>query len=399
MTASQLCLLTVAGAFLVSGCDSAPLRLGPVMTQGAPGSGEPNLFATPDGRVLLSWLEPTADGYALRVAMRDDEAWHAARTVHQSSQLFVNWADFPSVIERRDGAWVAHWLERVATSTYAYHVRIAVSHDRGASWSPPFTPHRDRSATEHGFVSLVPGDDDTVHLVWLDGQGTAAGEGVDRAMQLRSVTMGGDDTVAVEGAIDTRVCDCCQTALARTSDGLIVAYRDRSEGEIRDIAVARWRDGSWTNPTIVGNDQWRITGCPVNGPSLSARQDTVVVAWFAAPDTVGRVQVAWSTDAGASFGTPIRVDGGAPLGRVDVELQRDGALVLWMERVGEIAEIRARLVRFDGSLSPHAMIGTTTQSRASGFARMASVGDDLVFAWTEGSDAPRILVAWGTRRD
>jgi len=387
-------------ALLVASCaDSGPIRVGPIESFGVPGSGEPNLFATTDGRVLLSWLEPTEDGDALRVAMRDESGWQPAGTVYQSPDLFVNWADFPSVIERSDGAWVAHWLEKVASATYAYHVRVSISRDRGASWSSPFTPHVDQSPTEHGFVTMLPTPDGTVDLVWLDGQDAVAHEGVDRAMQLHSGTIRTDGGMGSESTVDARVCDCCQTALVRTSSGLVAAYRDRSVGEVRDIAVSRLRDGSWTEPLIVGNDHWVIAGCPVNGPALSASQDTVAIAWFSAPDTIGQVHVAWSTDDAVTFGAPVRIDGGAPLGRVDIELLGDGALVSWMERVGEDAEIRAKLVHFEGSVSPHTVIAKSSQSRASGFARMARVGGDLMFAWTEASDRPRIFVARGRRRD
>ena len=69
------------------------------------------------------------------------------------------------------------------------------------------------------------------------------------------------------------------------------------------------------------------------------------------------------------------------------------------EVITEDAEIRAKLVHFEGSVSPHTVIAKSSQSRASGFARMARVGGDLMFAWTEASDRPRIFVARGRRRD
>ncbi|MBI3982455.1 MAG: exo-alpha-sialidase, partial [Gemmatimonadetes bacterium] len=134
------------------------------------GSGEPNLDATPDGRVVMSWFEKTGDKrHALRVAMRSDGAWSEPRTIVEGGDFFVNWADFPSILELPDGSWVAHWLQKTAASTYAYHVQIAISQDKGATWSKPVTPHRDLSPTEHGFVSMVPWRDG-VGLIWLDGR-------------------------------------------------------------------------------------------------------------------------------------------------------------------------------------------------------------------------------------
>ena len=107
---------------------------------------------------------------ALRLAVRAAGQWSEPRTIVTSDSFFVNWADFPSLVALADGAWIAHWLARVPGGVYAYHVRLAVSRDRGATWSRPITVHRDRTAQEHGFVAMVPWDDTTAALVWLDGR-------------------------------------------------------------------------------------------------------------------------------------------------------------------------------------------------------------------------------------
>ena len=59
--------------------------------------------------------------------------------------------------------------------------------------------------------------------------------------------------------VDDRVCDCCQTAAALTSDGPVVVYRDRTEDEIRDIHISRLIDGAWTESRAVSDDGWYIT--------------------------------------------------------------------------------------------------------------------------------------------
>ena len=53
-----------------------------------------------------------------------------------------------------------------------------------------------------------------------------------------------DGRVAHEVQVDDRVCDCCQTACAVLDDGtVVIAYRDRSEDERRDISIRRGRLG------------------------------------------------------------------------------------------------------------------------------------------------------------
>jgi hypothetical protein len=292
--------------------------------------------------------------------------------------MFANWADFPSIAITTDGTWVVHWLEKTAAMPYAYHARVSHSSDRGLTWSDPVTIHSDRSATEHGFVSMVPGPDGTVDMAWLDGRAT--GEQPRGAMQVRSGVLAYGQVIA-ETMVDDRVCDCCQTALARTSSGLVAAYRDRSKQEIRDIAVRVNQNGAWSDPIHVGEDGWHIEACPVNGPALATIDNNVAIAWFTAPEREEKVQVAFSENAGQSFGPPIRVDVGAPLGRVDIEFLDDStALAVWLERVGEDAEIMGVTISAGGTLGHPVVLASTSQARQSGFPRLARSGSELLIA-------------------
>ncbi len=394
---------TLLTALLAAACEpgASGLAVGEIEFAAGSGSAEPNLHVTPDGRVLLTWLEPSSDErHALRAAVRSGDRWSAPTTIHESDKFFVNWADFPSLVELSDGAWLVHWLEKVTGGTYAYHVRVAISKDGGASWGAPLTPHRDDSPTEHGFVSMVSLDDGAAALVWLDGramkvEGAEGHEGIDMGeMSLRATTIDSDGALGADVLLDSRTCECCQTSLVRTESALVAAYRDRSEEEIRDIAVTRYVDGAWTEPTHVAADNWYYPGCPVNGPQLAARGDTVAVAWFTAPERKAAVFVAYSFDGGASFQAPVRLDGGDALGRVDIELMSDNsAVVVWMERTESAAEIRARLVTPTGMLGAPAVVAQTSEARASGFPRITRAGDDLIVAWTVIGEGAGVKVA------
>ena len=91
-----------------------------------------------------------------------------------------------------------------------------------------------------------------------------------------------------------------QTAAAVTAEGPIVAYRDRSEGEIRDIYISRLAGGTWSEPAPVHRDNWKIAACPVNGPALSANGRQVAIAWFTAQGEEGHVFAAFSSDPGTA---------------------------------------------------------------------------------------------------
>ena len=113
--------------------------------------------------------------------------------------------------------------------------------------------------------------------------------------------------------MDLRVCECCPTAAAMTSDGPIVAFRNRGPDEMRDIHVARLENGKWTESKAVHNDGGIFPACPVNGPALSARGRDVAVAWYTGVNVEPKSYVAFSSDAGRTLGSPILIDGnGSP---------------------------------------------------------------------------------------
>jgi hypothetical protein len=153
---------------------------------------------------------------------------------------------------------------------------------------------------------------------------------------------------------------------------------------VRDIYTVRNSKGTWTSPDAIHADDWKINGCPVNGPSIAADNRRVAVAWFTQAGDQARVKLAFSDDAGATFGQPVIVDDGQAVGRVDVLLLPDGsALVCWLSGTVEAGEIKVRRIAKDGAPGPISTIAKTDISRSSGFPRMARLGNMVHFAWTE----------------
>jgi hypothetical protein len=183
--------------------------------------------------------------------------------------------------------------------------------------------------------------------------------------------------------VSSRVCDCCSTSTAESSEGVIVAFRNRSSKEIRDIYVSHLVGDHWSEPTVVHDDGWRIEACPINGPAISARGQKVAVAWFSAKDNQGHAFVSFSSDSGKTFGPPTRVDDVSTLGRVGVQLLDDGsAAVTWIEFAQQQSSFRVRTVAPGGAVSAP----VTIAKAVGGFPRMARAGNELVFAWTEGGE-------------
>jgi hypothetical protein len=351
----------------------------------AAGARFPWLASGPLGRVAMTWIERDADSVSsVKFALRGpDGAWSPVRTVVRDSLLFVNFADHPSVLYLPSGDLVVHWLQRGGLKgKYDYGIRLARSRDDGRSWSAPSIPYAAGEPGEHGFVSLVPGPGGReVLLSFLNGSESARPLG---AMHLGYTALDAAGKVTETRTLDDRVCDCCQTAAALTTQGPVVAYRDRSPDEIRDIVVTRLVRGAWTRPEAVAADGWKINACPVNGPSIVAAGDRVAIAWFTAARDTAKVLMSFSTDAGATFGSPVRVDAGRPAGYVGIVLAGDGsALVSWKERTaGDAAEVRLRRVLSNGRPLAPVTIGAVTGLRPSGWPVMAASSDGLLLAWT-----------------
>jgi hypothetical protein len=394
--------LALSCALLLGSFGTAAQPLGPIQelaVVASTPSGQPHLAVGADGRVILSWLEKIGEPskYAFKYAFRQGERWSTPRTIVERDNFFVNWADVPSVFPMRAGGLVAHWLQKNGEGTYAYDVRLSLSDEDAATWGPDRTPYTDTSQTEHGFASFFDWPGEATGVVWLDGREMTGG-GHDGhaggAMTLRAGRINRDGSVSEERRIDARVCECCPTTAVATARGALVAYRDRSESEVRDIGVMRLEDGQWHGPTYVHADNWRINACPVNGPALAAAGDRVALAWFTAQADTPRAMVAFSSDGGQTFGPPVRVDDAQTLGRVDAVMLDDGrAVVSWLEFQPGASEFRARVVSPDGTREPAFRITTSTADRQSGYPRMVRAGKDLVFAWTSPRPTAQVKTA------
>ena len=153
-------------------------------------------------------------------------------------------------------------------------------------------------------MSLLELADGGLGMVWLDGrdqeQNTTDPLGGSMALYFASFDSSWKQTA--ETIVNARVCECCQTAAVMTQTAC-----SRRSGIARPTrsATSRCRvsrAAKWSPELSLHDDNWKIEACPVNGPALSARGRQVAAAWFAAPNDNGRAFVAFSQDAGKTWG-------------------------------------------------------------------------------------------------
>lgn len=379
-------------------CDNNTAQQGQLISMVSPATGNselPRLFTSDKGEIYISWVEKKEKQSQLFYAKLDDKNnWGKSTLIAEGDNWFVNWADFPSFIAN-DDFMVAHWLQKSANGTYDYDIRMSTSND-GLEWSESFIPHNDGVSAEHGFVSMIPLNQNEYFATWLDGRNTKGGHGDHSgAMTVRGGIFSSEGEAKNEWELDNRTCDCCQTDAVMTPDGPVVVYRDRSENEIRDIFITKYKDENWTTPQPVANDLWEIAGCPVNGPSVATSENQLAVAWFTAAHQVTKVQLALSKDWGDSFSSPIIVAEGNTQGRVGLTaLANNTFVVSWLKTEGESSSIMLSNYDTQGALLKQIEVKKTSSARASGFPVITSNQNQLFIAWTNALESSQIESAY-----
>ena len=362
--------------------------------------GQPSVVIEKDRGYVVTWQQSDGSSSSLRWMTFDLEGERTAEgVISRGDDWFVNWADTPALAVLDNGDWVAFWLKRHdSESPEGYDIKLVRSKDRGRTWSLPVSPHRDGTNTQHGFVSLIPDGEDRVLIVWLDGRLAAVSatpivannpHNHDlAAMTLRSAVINGDNEIIKESLIDSQTCSCCQTDLARFGNMTLLAYRDRSKDEIRDISISRRiADHQWSEPEPVHEDGWRIEGCPVNGPALAINGARSLVFWPTVVDDSMELRYKiFAADSSPVKESKVRVLASAkpPSGRVDAVPWRDGFLLIWVSRAQDSPSIDMATIDASGNatLAPP-FIEPRLRGRATGFPRIAGDGTRGLVVWPE----------------
>ena len=370
-TSSILLLLTVAACGFAQA-----LKPVSIPNPAVAGSIQPNWAVAADGSALLSWVEPTkGGGYTLRYAVRRGAAWSEARTVASGRPFWRHPAEVPGMVSLSDGTLLAHWVEKGKESSDEETIYVSSSKD-GLHWTTPLIAHHDRSPVQHGLVSIAASGPKEASLFWLQ-----ALQGEDGPVSLMRTVVGADGKEIKEEQLDNDTCSCCPTSVVNTAKGLLVAYRDHTPKDIRDIAVLRLESGNWSASKILYPDKWEINACPVNAASAAAKDNRVAVAWYTEADDSPRVQVVFSPDAGATFSKPTKVNTGDTLGYASTALNNDGgAFVSWIEEGPSSASAMVRLVSPAGVAGPALKVAQGSRSSL-GYPKIVRAGSETWIAW------------------
>ena len=345
----------------------------------------PRLFSNGED-LLMSWIQNKDSIASLKYSKFNGINWTAPTEIISGSDWFVNWADFPAIADN-NGSVLTNILKKSAEGTYTYDIHLQLYSKQKNTWKNNILLNQDGIKSEHGFVSMLPYNNDSFFVTWLDGRTLVGVPKENEQMTLRAAFIDAEGEISNDILLDDKTCECCNTAATMTANGPVVAYRDRSDTEIRDISIVRFVIGNLTAPKNVYQDHWEIPGCPVNGPAIDSFNDAVALAWFTAENDNPRIQVSFSENQGETFGLQYRVDNGNAIGRVDVVMiDQNNAVVSWMEPDGIDTLIQILKVSSNGEKNMPITITKTRSERSSGFPQLEVVGDKLYVAWTSLED-------------
>ena len=344
----------------------------------------PNL-CTFGNHFALSWIERNTDGKArLQMATWNGSEFDEIRLIAKSKGMFANWADIPSLVEAPSGDLYAHWLNRIGNETYAYGIQIERSIDHGKSWQSLGWLHNDTSATEHGFVSLIP-ENRHVRAFWLDGRQMKKPTG---KMMLRTAILDGNE-IKSENMIDDDVCTCCPTGAIQLPGGSAVVYRDRLPQEIRDISLVHIKNDAWSKPSRIQNDNWVMPGCPVNGPSIATNGYIIAVSRFTVIKNKAKIILRLFKDGQAESGKEITLDENIPVGRCTTVCSKDAVYNIWIGVDKKQTVLRMAEVSLSGKIKRKITLVPIDKDRSSGMPRAIFINNYLWVSWT-GSNQVRL---------
>ena len=357
----------------------------------------PRLSSNENGEIFLSWFEQIDSvEWSINSSIFSKNKWTDTKVISKNKSYFINWADFPSINNVNQDTLVAHWLEKSGSGTYDYDLHLSFSFDKGQSWNPSQVPHSTLVKGEHGFSSF--GISKNIHdVVWLDGRQMTMdhSEGDYGQMNLYHATFSSNGILGKEHLVDEKVCECCPTSSVRHQDTLVIAYRNRDSNEVRDIFIARKVGDNWIDPYPVHNDNWKIAGCPVNGPMLALDQSNIALAWYTAANESAQIKIAFSRDIGESFSNPVEIDSSMPIGRVDVEwIDKENVIVSWIKSTKNSSDIVGRFVNINNGPGKEFFVESIPQGRISGYPQMEIVDQKALFAWTEINKKTYVNTKW-----
>lgn len=264
----------------------------------------PLLTLSQKKQVIMSWTEKDDAGLtSLCMSVSNDKGktFSDKKIIAAGYGIGNNRLMRAKLLSKKDGSLVAVFMNNPAAEAPKPGVRgsrggevsFAVSKDMGNTWSSPKAVDTDPDKGMRGFFDATLLANDEVAVAYLkDVKNSTKHEERDLRM---SITKNG--VFQAEKLLDAVVCDCCNISLLVDANGALnVYYRDNND-DIRDFARMTSKDNGLTfsKPSIIYNDGWKIQGCPHNGAYSAINGKSALISWYSGADTEKGIRLATQT--------------------------------------------------------------------------------------------------------
>tara|TARA_B100001173_G_scaffold264878_1_gene239666 strand:- start:318 stop:1013 length:696 start_codon:yes stop_codon:yes gene_type:complete len=203
-------------------------------------------------------------------------------------------------------------------------------------------------------------------------------------MSLRSGTIDKNLALTNMQNIDGLVCECCQTDITITDKGPIGVYRDRSEEETRDIYITKLENDVWSKGKPLHLDNWKINGCPVNGPVITGSNNDITVAWYTRAGGRSNIKIARSTDYGDTFNEPILLGTNETVGHISMTDDTAGNTWLLWQKTANKGSIELVLTKIENESNKimHKVIEEAGKTPRFSFPQITRNNDQIILAYS-----------------
>ena len=303
----------------------------------------------------------------------------------ESQRIKASGENRPGIAVDRDGKISVIYS---AEGTQPATLFFSASTDNGRSFSTP-KPLSDKASEANSFQGrLVLNPSGQTYVFWLDERDRTDWRQPGNAVYYTTID-GQNSLDFINRKLSDTVCECCRIAAAFDNEGQPVLFaRFIYPGSIRDHGLSRTRMNdkkslSWR----VTFDDWKIKGCPENGPAISIGDDDHYhIAWFTRGSARQGLFYAYSSDQGQSFSAPLPFGTPKKLpSHPDVLARGKHVVLTWTEYDGTKTQL----------LVMQSTDGGQTWSQARSVAESAG-GTDLPFLL---SNTRGVFVSWNSKNE